>query len=526
MKVNWISVTRLRRLDNGVTSSNVSSVRSRRFPQPARGFAASCRQRQQNGELAVDAGPTASDALESLEQVARRSIPPRAGYPATKRSWPNRGKVNSAQAFAKRLNVSIDGQLEQFDYIFLRDACACPLCIDTSTRQKLFQTSDIPADITSRNLLQSPDGTVQLRWTKDVPGYSAEHSSTFTPSFLRTYSRRRNRMRSRYNDTRQVLWNRDIMTSDVRSLDFTDYMQHDSTLLEALQQLNLYGLVFLHNVPPSASSVAEIGTRIGPLRHTFYGETWDVRSVPSAKNVAYTSQHLGMHMDLLYFADPPTLQLLHCVHNTTQGGSSLFSDSFRAAAQLRLGSPTLFRALQHFPVTYHYVNDSQHYHATHPTIEMDPHPSSSASSSSTPTSSIPHDPPHRLHSVNYSPPFQAPFEINTGSDDQGARLRHYHAGIRAFARLLDSDEAVYERRMAEGECVIFHNRRVLHARRAFDTSSGRRWLRGAYLDGDAFKSRYRVLMEQERAQRAEGEREREGREWDEDGRQSDGFEHV
>jgi hypothetical protein len=47
--------------------------------------------------------------------------------------------------------------------------------------------------------------------------------------------------------------------------------------------------------------------------------------------------------------------------------------------------------------------------------------------------------------------------------------------------------------MNEGDCVIFDNRRVLHARRAFDASKGERWLKGAYVDGDVFFSRVRVL---------------------------------
>jgi hypothetical protein len=41
-------------------------------------------------------------------------------------------------------------------------------------------------------------------------------------------------------------------------------------------------------VPSGEESVINIGTRIGPLRDSFYGRTWDVKSVPNAKNVAYT----------------------------------------------------------------------------------------------------------------------------------------------------------------------------------------------------------------------------------------------
>jgi gamma-butyrobetaine dioxygenase len=45
--------------------------------------------------------------------------------------------------------------------------------------------------------------------------------------------------------------------------------------------------------------------------------------------------------------------------------------------------------------------------------------------------------------------------------------------------------------MEPGECVIFDNRRILHARTAF--AGGERWLRGAYLDDDPYLSKMRVL---------------------------------
>ena len=60
---------------------------------------------------------------------------------------------------------------------------------------------------------------------------------------------------------------------------------------------------------------------------------------------------------------------------------------------------------------------------------------------------------------------------------------------------MSAQENVFEYRLKEGECVVFDNRRVLHARRAFDASQGERWLKGAYVDDDVFFSRLRVLQE-------------------------------
>jgi len=54
----------------------------------------------------------------------------------------------------------------------------------------------------------------------------------------------------------------------------------------------------------------------------------------------------------------------------------------------------------------------------------------------------------------------------------------------------------FEQLLQEGECVVFANRRVLHARREFDTETGERWLKGTYVEWDDFQveRRPRSLM--------------------------------
>lgn len=200
---------------------------------------------------------------------------------------PRRGDSNVKTNSQKRLHVSVDGQPEKFDVIFLRDACSCPLCVDPSSRQKLFQTSDIPSDITATATVVDADGLMRIKWNQDIPGYPEHHVTELTPDFFRTYSNLRSRVRSRYNDQRQVLWDRQIMKTEVQWLDYDEYISRDEVLFEALRDLSLYGMVFLRGVPDSEQSVEKIGARIGTLKDTFYGRTWDVRSVPRAKNIAY-----------------------------------------------------------------------------------------------------------------------------------------------------------------------------------------------------------------------------------------------
>lgn len=100
---------------------------------------------------------------------------------------------------------------------------------------------------------------------------------------------------------------------------------------------------------------------------------------------------------------------------------------------------------------------------------------------------------YAIKHVNYSPPFQADHIYTAGAQNNlFPRVLH---SLRTFARTVEDPMAVFEYKMQEGECVIFNNRRVLHGRKEFDATGGERWLKGAYVDTDVFKSRFRVLNE-------------------------------
>ncbi|PSN63434.1 Clavaminate synthase-like protein [Corynespora cassiicola Philippines] len=386
---------------------------------------------------------------------------------------------------AKHVVVSIDGDPRTFDTAFLRDSCACPQCVDPDSHNKMFQTSDIPEDLEAscRTVIDKEKGwMVELVWKNDVKGYGPDHRTRHSINWLRRALNTELELRGGVRHDERVLWDREKITANNKWVDYKEYMAHDEVLFDALSHLNKYGLLFLNNVPESEESVVDIASRIGTLKDTFYGRTWDVRSKPKAENIAYTQHFLGLHMDLLYTSNPPYLQLLHSLRARTPGGESFFSDSFHAAHQLHSQSAFHFRTLCTSPVTYHYHHPTYHYHYTRPTIELHPYPKYSE-----PTNLA-------IRRINWSPPFQAPFESRIGMENQNG-LRNYISAANAFEKLVSSEENLYEYRLNEGECVIFDNRRVLHARKAFDATKGERWLKGAYVDDDVFFSKLRVLDE-------------------------------
>lgn len=96
--------------------------------------------------------------------------------------------------------------------------------------------------------------------------------------------------------------------------------------------------------------------------------------------------------------------------------------------------------------------------------------------------------------VNWSPPFQAPFTIDVGSRNSKEFLRAYHRAAKAFQSLISNRESQFHHRLEPGECVVFNNRRILHGRAAFESGTGDRWLKGAYLDYDDYEAHLRHMF--------------------------------
>lgn len=379
--------------------------------------------------------------------------------------------------------VNVNGQTSPFHAVFLRDACPCPSCVDPSTQQKLFQTADIPLELRPKVQEVTADG-VRLRWENDVAGFPSDHETVISNDFLANVLELQSKVRRDKTEdpNTQVYWDAAQMEKQQNFIDYQRYATTDAGVFEVVDQLWTHGLAFLENIPDDSSLIEKIATRIGPLRNSFYGTTWDVRSVPDSKNIAYTDKFLGLHMDLLYMVNPPRIQVLHSLRARAPGGESMFSDSFLAAESLRKEDLKAFRHLASFPVTYHYDNDGQHYRFTRPTIEFVGNPDVNRMSDEELAVA-------RIATINWSPPFQGPFTVDVG---EGGNLKGYLAAAKLFDQSLNSSQNMFEYRLKEGEAVLFDNRRVLHARRSFDAQAGERWLRGVYVDEDVWKSRIRV----------------------------------
>jgi gamma-butyrobetaine dioxygenase len=185
-----------------------------------------------------------------------------------------------------------------------------------------------------------------------------------------------------------------------------------------------------------------------------------------------------------YFESPPRFQALHCLRNRVTGGSSYFTDSYAALRNLKAEQPDHYAALRDQDVAFVYDNDGYWYYRRHRTVVEAPDNEGSKQV--------------QFHAVNYSPPFQAPLPPSAKPETHD----NLFAALAAFERLLARPEGLYEFTMQEGDLALFDNRRILHARRAFQntqaSTAGRegeatRWLKGCYMDGDVVWNKMRVM---------------------------------
>ncbi|EEU43603.1 uncharacterized protein NECHADRAFT_45388, partial [Fusarium vanettenii 77-13-4] len=379
--------------------------------------------------------------------------------------------------------IPIDGKTVNFSAVLLRDSCPCPSCVHESTNQRLFSVADIPANVKARAVeVDTASDSVSISWENDAHGCTPEHTTNLDMATLRSFSQPASSPTSCLPS--QVLWGREPRKSlDLPDYDYETYMKDDATLYKLINQLRIDGLAFVTNVPGVEESLATIATRIGPIKDTFYGYTWDVRTVPKAINAAYTSHGLGFHTDLLYFQQPPHIQLLHCVQSASSGGASVFADAYKAAVDLFETDMEAFDTLATVPVNYHYNHPNANvYRTTKPVIDLRPMRIGD-----------------QIYTrINWGPPFLAPFSNHEaqGVSALNDKVERWHDAAVKFNALLQRPEYLFERKMNPGDCVLFDNTRTLHSRRAFDMADvGKpRWLRGTYVDKDPYLSKLRVLQ--------------------------------
>jgi gamma-butyrobetaine dioxygenase len=339
--------------------------------------------------------------------------------------------------------------------VWLRDNCPCPLCRDPVSGQRLLHITDIPADIAVAEVVSS-GGTVSVLFHPDG------HRAVFDRDWLARYGEpaRGGPPDPRTEDAKR-LWSAADLGGEPPRGSWPRYLAEAGYRRACQSAILREGLLLLSDVPTEPGAVLAVAASLGYVRETNYGRLFDVRVESPPSNLAFTSLPIPPHTDNPYRDPVPTVQLLHCLHNAADGGDSGFVDGFHAAAALRAQDRAAFATLAVTPVTFGYRDATTELSATRPLISLDPQA--------------------RIREIRMNPRSLQPVRL------PGPRAAAFYAAYATFAELLSAAPSMLTVRLRPGDCAVFDNTRVLHARTGF-ARAGRRHLQGCYADLDGVES--------------------------------------
>jgi len=356
-----------------------------------------------------------------------------------------------------------DERVSPFHYLWLRDNCPCPTCVFPVTREQIFEIADATDNLRLFDARIEEGGVLTLSW-------SDGHASAFHPGWLRAHAYDTESRAERTRLLPQPRFWRAEMNEQLAHFDYDEVMNSDLALTEWLRALRDTGLTQIRNAPTAEGSLDGLARRVAFIRESSFGVMFEVKSKVDADSNAYTAFNLPLHTDLPTRELQPGVQFLYCLRNEASGGASRFVDGFAVAEELRRLAPESFELLTRTPVEFRNKSARNDYRCKAPIIALNDDGSY-----------------REIRIANF---LRAPFDV-----EPHVMLELYEAYC-LFIRMTREPHLQLTSRLEAGQAWVFDNRRVLHARDAFDPASGERHFQGCYLDRDELFSRLYVLERQ------------------------------
>ncbi len=349
-----------------------------------------------------------------------------------------------------------DGQRSVLHALMLRDSCPCRDCRDPYTLERTLDQLSYPLDVHPVEIGLREDGDLELRWSGDG------HLSRYAAGWLDAEGRVDNAA-----GTPGIhLWGGGD-GEEIARFPYAGIMESPSIALAWLESLRDRGLALVTETPDRREALEVLIAQVAFLRHTNFGAVFDVEAQIDTISNAYTAVALPLHTDLTNREYQPGYQLLHCLANEAAGGESTYADGFRIADRLRLEEPEIFEVLTGVPAIFRYHDRDYDYEHARPVLVTGKN--------------------GRVEEVRFNA------SLMRGFAAPADRSAVYYRAYRRFLELTRDPAIQVKRRMRPGEIACMDNRRVLHGRAAFEPTTGRRHLRGAYMDREEVLSRIRVL---------------------------------
>jgi carnitine 3-dehydrogenase len=350
-----------------------------------------------------------------------------------------------------------DGHRSEFHPLWLRDNCRCPECLHPQTRERVLDTFSLDPKISPTAVDMTADELV-IEWP-DV------HRTRYSLDWLRGHCSCPECRAPRRSAPR--LWKAAIAT-DLPELSYAEIVAGDEGLASFVDTVWTTGFCVVRAVPATESALRDLARRVGHIRPTNFGSDFHVATMVEPNNVAYTSVELRPHSDAANCESPPGVQFLLCLAADAPGGESTLVDGFAIAEHLQAAAPGAFATLCENAIPYRFHDDAVDIRWSAPVVGLYDDGS--------------------YREIRFHNALMAPFDLPL------ERIAPTYAALRRFNELATSDEYRVTVRLGRGDLIVFHNRRVLHGRTAFDPGAGERHLFGLYVDVDEWLSCRRILQ--------------------------------
>jgi len=349
--------------------------------------------------------------------------------------------------------------------LWLRDACTCVECRDEFSGQRL--RGALSLDPETEIVQWSEDGDfIEVRFAPDG------HLSRFSRAWLAENAPGNGGLVDDRSERHRPPWIAADLVGGPAEVDWRDLHPDGEARGAALSALLRTGVLLVRGVPTDPGSVLRVARSFAHVRTTNYGDLFDVRVEPQPVNLAFTGRAIAPHTDNPYRDPIPGIQLLHCLVSSPGGGHNSFIDGFAAAGVVRAEDPQAFATLVSTSLTFRYEDADSVLQASGPIVTIN---------------SVGEVRSIRWNDRSILPPAVPRHEVD-----------EVYRALRVFAGVLERPELAVHVTLRPGDCIVFDNTRVLHARTAFEGGSGARHLQGCYADLDGLASTVAVLERKRR----------------------------
>jgi len=346
-----------------------------------------------------------------------------------------------------------DGEKKEIHPFWLRERVNGDRFVDTKTKQRLFDPTQIQENIKINDINLSKDFL-------EVTFNDGASTKLSIQELIEEFSN---------NDfirlIKKVEW--DSSLDDLNIFKFKENFFEKEEMYNALVSFYKYGFVIFKDVPTKDNFLINFANAIGSVRRTNFGEFFNVRSKPNPNDLAYTSLPLAPHTDNPYRNPVPCIQILHCIENNVQGGLSTLVDGFTVTEKLKKDFPKYYKILSQVKVRFQFVDQSVVLEDWAEMIRVDEN--------------------GEFKQVRFSP--RLDFVPLLDLD----KLELYYNARKKISELYNSDKYRIQFKLSPGDLLMMDNYRLLHGRTAYDSNEGDRFLQGCYIDYDSTDGKLKHL---------------------------------